>query len=225
MSTLSYYLRICDMELLEDLYGRDWKKNLTIEQIMFIKNKISPFVFCEVVLLWVLDLKPCGSVISLIIDEILSFRLSYWFYSDIASEMFKMGYLRQRHIFNRLRSVENYKYDRLSWLLSEDQLLNFSHMKQIKLRQNCDIRGCKSFHCVKLQLDPLYDNKIRLAKDKFLSLDNECHHPIYSHWYLALSDNKKREDTLFLSTATIEHIVDKLKNCVSGKLYCLAKHV
>ena len=225
MSTLTYYLKICDLEILEDLLGTDWKKNLTVEQIMYIKNKTSPFVFCEVVLHWILDLKPCSAVISLMIDEMMSFRLSYWFYFDMATELFKMGYLRQRHIFNKLSSVKNYKYDRQSWFICKENLQNFSDMKEIKLCETCQIKECNAYHSVTVQLAPWYDNKIRLIKGKFSSLNNEHRHLQYCHWYLILSNVEQSEETLFLSTTDIEDVVNKIQNSVTAKICCLlTKH-
>ena len=222
MSPLTYYLKVCDIELLQDLLGVEWRDNLTVEHIMHIKNKISPFMFCEIVLLWVLDLKPCSAVISLMIDEMLSFRLSYLFYLDIASEMFKMGYLRQRHIFNRLKSIGNFKYNRQSWSITTSQLQDLSDMKPIKLIQNCNVQGCKidNFHSVFVKLEPVFDNKIRLIRDKLLSLNNEHRHEDYCHWYFTLNNSDQREETLFLTTAKFDNIVGALRRSLNAKLFC-----
>jgi hypothetical protein len=209
------------MEFLEDIIGIEWKNNITIEQIMYVKNKISPFIFCEVVLLWLLNLKPCSAVISLLIDEMFSFRLSHSFYMDIAAELFRMGYLRQRHILNKLGSGQNFKYHRQTWLICKEKIQSFSDMKIIKLSERCELGGCDlPIHSVTVLLEPLYDTKIRMIRDKFLNVNGEHSHSQYCHWYLTLSKNNECEETLFLTTENVENIVERLKNSDAAKLYC-----
>ena len=220
-STLTYYLKVCDMELIEEYHGAQWKKNLTIEDILQLENKINPFIFCEIVLMWILDVRPESSVINRLIDVLLSFKLSYWFYYDITNKIINMGYLRERQIHNKLNSLGKSKYERQSWILSGVKLDKFVSLQQVKVSQACDIPGCKTFHSVTIKLEPLFDNKIRLIKDKMLKLNNEHRHHLYCHWYICVVNMQHNETTLWLSTSEIEDIKEELKSANVVRLYSL----
>ena len=209
------------MDLIKEHYGVEWKKSLTIEDILRLENKINPFIFAEIILMWILDIKPESSVISRLIDVILSYKLCYWFYYDITNAIFNMGYLRQRHIINKLKSIGQSKYDRQSWLLSGQKLQKFRDLKQVKLSQSCDLAGCKTFHSIIIQLEPLFDNKIRLVKDKMLKVNNEHRHHLYCHWYLCAVDIQQNETPLWLSTTDLNFIVEMLNTAHIVRVYCL----
>lgn len=224
MTTLSYYLHVCDVEILQDIIGNNWKQNLTIESLLTLHNKINPFIFCEISLFWISEVHPNRHIVKKLFEKLLSMKVSYWFYYDIATKIFNMAYYNagRNSVFDQLRSQHccNFKYDRQAWLITGHKLRSFSDTSPVKLTESCSLPGCRTAHSVTVQLEPLFDNKVKLIKDKSLS-ELEHRHHLYCHWYLAVYDDDQSEEVLFLSVLDFDVLLWKLKSASIAKLYCL----
>ena len=217
--TLTYYLKICDLEYLEDSLGVDWKRNLTIEGILCLKNKINPFIFCEIVLLWILEVRPESPIISRLFQVMLSLDLSHWFYFDILSETFKIEYMKNHELIEKLSSVNSFKYHRQEWLLSGIKLKKFKEFTKVKISECCSVASCSTMHSVTIQFEPKFDTKIRVITDKNLDSSREHKHELYCHWTMVLFDEMQRVGHVWLSTSDFSSLQERLATADVIKIY------